>query len=152
MVIKQTLTVVSHISVNSRRTTYGPRDVNATGIGADNNVLPRVNGNAVHTVPVQYAMSRLIGIEQQHALTTAVALHLIDALTVNTDEHRLVIVRTDTPNGVLLQGIARKTDKAIGLYMALLTKGYNVQALLIAAHPQFTRQFVVVATLRIVWK
>ena len=114
MVVSQALYVVSHMMVDGCGATYGPGDVYAARVGANDNVLPSIDQDAVDAVAMQHAYLRFVGIEQQRTTSSTVTPHLIYTFAVDTNQHGLVVVWTDAADGVLGFGVVSQTNEHIG--------------------------------------
>ena len=150
IVVRQALWLVGHVAENGGGTADRTGYVYATRISANDNILPGVNGNTVNAVAVQHTVFCLVGVEQQRTFTASVTRHLPDTLTVNANEHRVVVIRTNAANGIHLGGTTCPAHKLVGGHTTLLPEGDDVQAVLIATQPQLARELVVVAALRVV--
>ena len=90
-------------------------------------------------------MFRLVGIEEQGATAPTITTNLINTLSINADQHGIIVVRTNATDRVLIQILIGYTDEFIGSYLTILTERYHVQTILVASYPQAARHFVVVA-------
>ena len=89
--------------IDSNHRTSRTCNVNASRIGTHDNVTPNINNDCIDTIAVQHAVHALIGIEEQCAaiLCRRSALHFIYALSVNTYQHGVHVIRTNGTYRVL---------------------------------------------------
>ena len=135
MIVKQALLIVRDMLIDSCHAAYRSCDIDAARIGAHHDILPSIDSNTIDTVAMQDASRRTIGIKQHRTRSATITTHLIDTFTINTYQYGLVIIWTDTANGVLRLSITRQSDKLVSTHATILSYGDKVKTIFVSTNP-----------------
>ena len=135
IIVEQTLLVVCQMLIDGCGSADRTGDIDTTRVGTYHDVFPTIYQHGINAIAMQHAMLRLVGIEEQGASASAVTTNLINTLTINTNQHGIIVVRTNATDRITIQILIRYTHKLIGSNLAILTNGYHMKTILVTSNP-----------------